>query len=534
GKECNKHFPSRIELIAQYDDTFLRQRTAIKLLKKYLPSTGDIKIIVKGNMLPKTREELDDFKGVDYYYNTLNGTQCDNNTENIVMVNFKVKVVDCFDCKRFESLIEKTYAPAIELSSQNKETADVLKEENYTICEVPHFVEKVTLKTMNMSNNKQIEFPFRYGMVKTLRILFSSMINTSDNFNCLTKTSFLHCNSITITMTNTKVLNSCNFDKCCNMKIIATNAQVQCIDIKNSCNILINAHIDNIQTVTILSSKKCTFKSTSFVNTFTRIENCSLLHFNRVLEDDTTDISPFEFCGVSVDKFHLLTNLVMEYPSNSFNQMIAINNPEKYNWINKMYSETKQVKVMNGIVKSVRPFNFFDRISYITSTNFCNKPNNIHFVYTKKGKVNIITCNIYYYEVIIKHKSEMSIGIFDSNELISTSNEHIGFIDNSIGYHSSSGCIHNGLYTPVTQVIPYAQQDDQNEVIGCGYYPTTKVVFFTYNGKLVYHQVFDIPSVSSGISMSVFTTFHINYGETEFKFDIYSRWSGKLDAFFTP
>ncbi|GBB98991.1 hypothetical protein RclHR1_03390007 [Rhizophagus clarus] len=125
----------------------------------------------------------------------------------------------------------------------------------------------------------------------------------------------------------------------------------------------------------------------------------------------------------------------------------------------------------------------------------------------------------YYYEITILSNQNIDgtiIAIGFASKTHST-NRLPGCDAHSVGFHSDEGRIfHNEGYTGSKYAVKWGEV---NDVIGCGYYPSTGKVFFTMNGKnlgIAYAKLFQIwyPTIGSNGVCSL----KVNFGQEEFKY----------------
>ncbi|GES85162.1 concanavalin A-like lectin/glucanase domain-containing protein [Rhizophagus clarus] len=125
----------------------------------------------------------------------------------------------------------------------------------------------------------------------------------------------------------------------------------------------------------------------------------------------------------------------------------------------------------------------------------------------------------YYYEITILSNQNIdetiiAIGLASKNCSI---DRLPGCDTHSVGFHSDEGRIfHNEGYTGSKYAVKWGEV---NDVIGCGYYPSTGQVFFTVNGEnlgIAYTGLFNTwyPTIGSNGVCSL----KVNFGQEEFEY----------------
>lgn len=182
----------------------------------------------------------------------------------------------------------------------------------------------------------------------------------------------------------------------------------------------------------------------------------------------------------------------------------------------------------NDIYYNFNNYYFYhsDNIYRILNGNICipsYRYNTVPFMYNINDKR--VISNVYYYEIFIStHRFRESFagetlsfgyGLFNSNN----SNIHVGWLMDSVGYHSDDGCIFKNGYK-YNKNITFGLGD----IVGAGIEYIEKdtfKIFFTKNGKLIYKDIMFLtnkniyPQVSLYYSAGIF----INFGEVNFAYD---------------
>jgi len=142
---------------------------------------------------------------------------------------------------------------------------------------------------------------------------------------------------------------------------------------------------------------------------------------------------------------------------------------------------------------------------------------------------NIILSNIYYYEVTLLNKKNInndwpsaciSIGFADKSTPI---NSHIGWYNNSIGFHSDDGTIR---FNNTKNSDSYTRQWIPGDTIGAGLIYVNKcnvIPFFTFNGMLIYKNetnIFLKLPYFPAIGYDHMNSIKVNFSSEPFKFDI--------------
>ena len=151
------------------------------------------------------------------------------------------------------------------------------------------------------------------------------------------------------------------------------------------------------------------------------------------------------------------------------------------------------------------------------------------FPVPNQNEIEILTSNVYYYEVKILDKQNLSawlgecvsIGFGNKNTHLNT---HVGWTNDSIGFHSDDGTIR---YNESSQVFKtYSDIWVPGDIAGAGiiYVGKNEIIpFFTFNGKLVYIGNKSVkidfpyfPIIGYDHSQSI----EINFSSKPFKYDI--------------
>jgi hypothetical protein len=174
---------------------------------------------------------------------------------------------------------------------------------------------------------------------------------------------------------------------------------------------------------------------------------------------------------------------------------------------------------------------FSDKIlPFLTNLNFIKFPIPFSFPIYNDKNVEIVLSNVYYYELTLDSKKNINFNSI--NECVSIGfghkfsnfNSHVGWYDDSFGYHSDDGSIRfnntNGM--PIKTCNPW----DIGDVIGAGIIFTGRnmiLPFFTHNGKIVYQHDKPIEITQAYFPMIGYDHTHsikLNFSTSKFKFNI--------------
>lgn len=142
-----------------------------------------------------------------------------------------------------------------------------------------------------------------------------------------------------------------------------------------------------------------------------------------------------------------------------------------------------------------------------------------------RSNESILSCveNIRYMEIQFKESfsenSCFSVGFTTINDfnIVFEQNWMLGWSKDSIGYHSDDGLICREGCAQVHKKEKFTHRD----TIGFGIQTKKNVVFFTKNGKLIYHCAFSFfwnITLYPAIVMDDFFSYQINHGEEKFQF----------------
>ena len=156
---------------------------------------------------------------------------------------------------------------------------------------------------------------------------------------------------------------------------------------------------------------------------------------------------------------------------------------------------------------------------FVTPTNV---EKYFEFISLINDEQQILSTNkLRYFEIEVEGFSMISIGVVDTLKFEKVKDKHIGWDDNSIGYHGDDGEIHSHKYHFETNVH-YAEGVGQRNTVGVGFIIDTNTLFFTCDGVIV--KSFDINYIyiSAAIAVEKFKPITLNFGERMFKFDLLS------------
>ncbi|KAL7715887.1 B30.2/SPRY domain-containing protein [Entamoeba marina] len=126
---------------------------------------------------------------------------------------------------------------------------------------------------------------------------------------------------------------------------------------------------------------------------------------------------------------------------------------------------------------------------------------------------------IHYIEITTIGVCQISFGVFDSFNSQFSTDRHVGWDNNSIGYHSDDGYLFEGSYNGKKYGKAYGIKNETN-VIGCGFIKKLHTVFFTCNGKKLRNSKMRFSDGYVALAIAKMNKIEVNYGETPFKFNL--------------
>ncbi|ELP86620.1 hypothetical protein EIN_290480 [Entamoeba invadens IP1] len=182
----------------------------------------------------------------------------------------------------------------------------------------------------------------------------------------------------------------------------------------------------------------------------------------------------------------------------------------------------------DGCIKRIKSANFVTG-DKVVSFDFMT----IHFtaspmrVLNKSGELEDIY-NIRYFEVEVTGPSTVAIGLFTNSVFAFEKDQMVGWMENTIGYHSDDGNIYQGYNSAIVHTNKtYGNVIDAITVVGCGVLVDSKNVFFTLNGRIVYQVKKEWNVFCAAITMGEYKHIRINRGEREFVADVKKIAKGK-------
>ncbi|EDR26263.1 hypothetical protein EDI_109500 [Entamoeba dispar SAW760] len=188
---------------------------------------------------------------------------------------------------------------------------------------------------------------------------------------------------------------------------------------------------------------------------------------------------------------------------------------------NKFISFSNDIEVIEDSVRRIKDKNSMEEYDLIVSRDFGTFSN-----YYKKQIFSTIQGEVYqlkgirYLEITVVGNSWISIGCIDEENYEYTISSQLGWLKNSIGFHSDDGKVYlESTYKTIAQGLAYGNKVGQTNIIGIGYDCFNEEIFYTINGS--FWKKFKIPwrSVAVAISFGRFHPIHINSGRKPFLFD---------------
>ncbi|BFU19846.1 hypothetical protein, conserved domain containing [Entamoeba histolytica HM-1:IMSS] len=188
---------------------------------------------------------------------------------------------------------------------------------------------------------------------------------------------------------------------------------------------------------------------------------------------------------------------------------------------NKFISFSNDIEVIEDSIRRIKDKNSMEEYDLIVSRDFGTFAN-----YYKKQMFSTIQGEVYhlkgirYIEITVVGNSWISIGCIDEENYECTISSQLGWLKNSIGFHSDDGKVYlESTYKTIAQGLAYGNKVGQTNIIGIGYDCFNEEIFYTING--CFWKKFKIPwrNVAVAISFGKFHPIQINSGRKPFLFD---------------
>ena len=267
----------------------------------------------------------------------------------------------------------------------------------------------------------------------------------------------------------------------------------------------------SIKELNMIKSNECKIMMESFKDKQIYIEDSEKIQFINSLKKE---INPLSFENIELKDLHVMFESIFEYPFPK-----EIKKGKKIFKIRKFISKTNRIEINGNKIKRIKEITE-EEVDMIVSNNFYTKTNEKeYFKYVNYENKIKTTKHLRYFEVEVKGISVVSIGIIHSTKYEAFEDNHVGWRNYSIGFHSDDGNIYNYNNVVKKTEIDYGNEEDVINVIGCGYYIDKHELFYTENGKFICSIPCKFESISVAIGIQNFNELSLNYGNEPFLYD---------------
>ncbi|EKE39165.1 SPRY domain containing protein [Entamoeba nuttalli P19] len=558
GTNKSANYPKKIIINNYEDQPLILSNSTVKLinkLKSYLRLSDEIQIIIITYSHPSNPEFLKCLTGVTYCYCVVTPQQCIPKEENLCVLQGNFILEETTDGKRFEHLLQKAYVQSIQFNNIRSIT---------THWDIPNFIKTLIIYEMDLRENQnesndsqeeddindddvQIDYFLKTPFLEELCLSRCSNVSYHLNTFTIKKVTINDCFNISLQdsdispFPHLNKISICGSDK---LFIGITNTVMETLSIESSSYCVIKGSIDCCHRVNINNLYKCVVPCINFLKSNIHIEGCIKTFFsstktlnditisvddddddesnkeiNTISEDDTERNNPLSFKGISYKDLNCLMYNTFNYPcdniQNYLKDLLTFYKPRKFN------VQTDRIELIDNSIKRLIPV-YGENFDALVSDRFVLPEDKRKMrIMTQSGIVESEAL-IHYYEIEVYGYCLLSLGLcYDQNCIFNFDEQHVGWSEGSIGYHSDDGYIYNGDSNGNPYGPAYGTQKNGHNIIGCGYDTISKSVFFTFNGeKLKSIKMDDTIPISAVIVVEMFNKITINYGDTPFKFDL--------------
>ncbi|ELP92331.1 hypothetical protein EIN_122820 [Entamoeba invadens IP1] len=489
----------------------------IKRIEVCVPDNGVSQIFLISFRQAENENDFVDFRRVQYYYRNVHSRMCTKWSDHLYCEKGVVNVEGQVNGNAINRTIENVYPYTVEMRYVN--TIDP----KFELWSVPMCIQDFVL--INSRVDVPAVFPITMPGIKTLKLFEVDNFIFSTNFENVETVVLKKCIRVTFDeKTQFEKLRVMWIESCTLISLKGyTKTELERVTIKATRSVDIEKRNDNLKNIDLINIIDIKIMSAN-ASCDVYIENGKAIQISqRVFDHEITVFESIPDTNYNRNErgYKMRRFIPMSLESTVDHNVISrfddydpiykgIDMVTSRFFSSRLDTSALEIKVLRNNNSSLLDWEY---IETVTAPDGLQSPN--FLIQKVKG--------VRYYEVNVTGVSIMSIGVINRVRYDEFMGCHVGWYNNSIGYHSDDGKVHSTLLTRDErddEFYAYGNDIGFVNVVGCGYIQKTKEVFFTINGNLLGKYKIDFDELSAAIAFDVTKPITVNYGNLPFAFDV--------------